>query len=121
MIRFLLAFYPRAWRRTYGEELAALLEQTRLTPAAILDVLAQAAKVRVNLHRSGLLVGAAALVSVAVEVVVQSARLAPNLLWLPTGPAQTVALVALVALVAPWAGLAVRAGHHRSHRRPAQS
>lgn len=118
MIRFLLAFYPRAWRRTYGEEFAALLEQTRLTPAAILDVLAQAAKVRANLHRSGLLVGAAALVSVAVEVVVQSARLAPNLLWLPTGPAQG---VALVALVAPWAGLAVRAGHHRSHRRPAQS
>ena len=32
MIRLLVALYPKAWRRAYGEEYAALLEQTRLTP-----------------------------------------------------------------------------------------
>jgi hypothetical protein len=33
MIGLLVALYPRRWREEFGGEFAALLEQTRLTPA----------------------------------------------------------------------------------------
>ena len=118
MIRLLLAFYPRAWRRTYGEEFAALLEQTRLTPRAALDVLAQAAKLRASAHRTRFLVGAAVLVSIGVEIVARRMGLAVNVVWVPHTSAQT---VALLALFAPWAALVVRAGRGRSLRPPAHS
>ena len=111
MIRLLLACYPKAWRRAYGEEYAALLEQTRLTPRVVFDVLAQAAKLYARVHRSRFLVGAAVLVSIGVEVVARSMGLAVNIVWVPHTPAQT---VALLALFAPWAALAVRAGRGRS-------
>jgi ribosomal protein L37AE/L43A len=39
MKRWLLALYPRAWRRRYGAEFAALLEQQPLTPALIVDIM----------------------------------------------------------------------------------
>jgi hypothetical protein len=44
VIRLLLALHPKARRRTHGEEFAVLLEKSRPTPLAVLDVLAQAAK-----------------------------------------------------------------------------
>ena len=111
MIRLLVACYPKAWRRAYGEEFAALLEQTRLTPRAVLDVLVQAAKLHASAHRAGSLVGAAVLVSMGVEVVARRMGLAVNVVWVPRTPAQT---VALLALFAPWAALVVRAGRGRS-------
>lgn len=39
VIRWLLRCYPRAWRRRYGVEFAALLRRHPLTPPVILDVL----------------------------------------------------------------------------------
>jgi hypothetical protein len=36
--RLLLLCYPRTWRRRYGDELLALLTDTRLTPRSALDV-----------------------------------------------------------------------------------
>lgn len=35
MIGLLVALYPRKWRAVFGEEFAALLEDTRLTPRAV--------------------------------------------------------------------------------------
>jgi len=81
VIRVLLALYPKAWRRTYGEEFAALLEQTRLTPRVVLDVLAQATKLQASAHRARFLVGAAVLVSIGVEVVARKTGLGVNIVW----------------------------------------
>jgi ribosomal protein L37AE/L43A len=39
MIRALVRLYPRAWRRRYGAELAAVLAQERLSPGEVVDVL----------------------------------------------------------------------------------
>ena len=38
MRRWLVLLYPGAWRRRFGAEFAALLEQQPLTPAAVFDV-----------------------------------------------------------------------------------
>ena len=118
MIRLLLALYPKAWRRTYGDEFAALLEQTRPTPRVIFDVLAQAAKLHASVHRTRFVVGAAALVSVGVEIVARQTGLSANIVWAPTDLARA---VALVFLCAPWAALVVRSRRGRSHRAPACS
>jgi len=42
MTRLLVALYPRNWRAAYGEEFAAFLEDTRLTPRAVFDVVVSA-------------------------------------------------------------------------------
>ena len=118
MIRMLLALYPKAWRRTYGEELAALLEQTRITPRVVLDVLAQAAKLQADAHWTGCPVGLAVLVSTGVEIVARTMGLAVNIVWWPRTPAET---VALLALFSPRAAFMIRAGRDRSHRRSARS
>lgn len=44
----LVRAYPRSWRSEYGEELAALLAQTKLSPAVAADVLSNAARQRVR-------------------------------------------------------------------------
>jgi hypothetical protein len=63
MIRLLVALYPRKWRATYGEEFAAFLADTRLTPRAVFDVVVSAGK----LH---------------------AARLTANIAWAPSTPAR---------------------------------
>lgn len=42
----MLWLYPRRWRRRYGDEFGALLEETRVTPLVALDVLCGAAGAR---------------------------------------------------------------------------
>jgi hypothetical protein len=118
MIRFLVRLYPKEWRRSYGDEFVVLLEETRVTAPVILDVLVQALKLHAGLHRTWLLVGAAAFMSVAVEIIALMTGLTANVLWPPTTPARA---VALLALAAPWTALAVRGGRMRSHRPPARS
>ena len=49
--RWLVRLYPRAWRERYGAEMSAMLEQMRLTPAAIIDLVAGAIDARVAPHR----------------------------------------------------------------------
>lgn len=116
MIRFLVALYPKAWRRVYGEEFAALLEQTRLTPRAVLDVLAQAVTRHASVRRIWLAIGAAVLVSAGVEIFAKKTGLTSNILWLPTDLARA---VALLALVAPGIAVVAWARRDRAHRRPA--
>jgi hypothetical protein len=48
--RWLVRLYPGAWRERYGAEMAVMLEQIRLTPAAILDLVAGAIDARVAPH-----------------------------------------------------------------------
>jgi hypothetical protein len=110
MIRALLALYPRTWRAEFGDEFAALLEDTRLTPRAILDVTLQAGKLQAEAHRRLVFVITSLLWSAGMEVVSVHARLTANILWAPTTPVRA---IALAATVGPWAALAAMALAHR--------
>jgi len=48
---WLARLYPRAWRRRYGAEFAALLEQQPLTPGLVLDVVRGALDARMRARR----------------------------------------------------------------------
>ena len=113
MIRLLLALYPGAWRRTYGEEFGALLEQSHLTPAVVIDVVAQAIKLQTTSHSGGVLVVVAGLMSLCVEIVARASGISANILWPPTAPTRA---VALLALLVPWIALVVRATRCRIRR-----
>ncbi|HYA49810.1 MAG TPA: hypothetical protein VEG33_01430 [Streptosporangiaceae bacterium] len=113
MIRLLVALYPRKWRATFGEEFAALLEDTRLTPRAVFDVVVSAGKLHAASHRRLALVLASLLWSGCMVYLSVRARLTANVLWAPTTPARA---LALAATMGPWLGFAVvtaarRLGH----------
>lgn len=115
MIRLLVALYPRKWRATYGEEFAALLEDTRLTPHAVLDVAVGAGKLRVSGHRRLMVALASMLWSGFMVHLSMHARLTANILWAPTTPVRA---LALAATLGPWLGFAgVVAVHRLGHRR----
>lgn len=52
-MRRLLTLYPRAWRERYGEEFEGLLEQERITPLLLLNVVGGALDARIRLRRLG--------------------------------------------------------------------
>ena len=103
MIRLLVALYPRKWRATFGEEFTALLEDTRLTPRAVADVVITAGKLHAAGHRRLALILASLLWSGCTEYLSVRARLTANILWAPSTPAR---VVALAATAAPWLWLA---------------
>jgi hypothetical protein len=103
MIRALVALYPRKWRAEFGDEFAALLEDTRLTPRAVLDVTVQAGKLHVAARRRLALVIAAVLWSVCMEWLAVHEHLTANILWAPSDPARA---IMLLATVGPWSALA---------------
>ncbi len=103
MIRLLVALYPRKWRASFGEEFAALLEDTRLTPRAVFDVVAQAGKLHAGSHRRLTAVLASLLWSGCAEYLSVRARLTANILWAPATPARA---LALAATAGPWLALA---------------
>jgi hypothetical protein len=103
MIRALVALYPAKWRAEFGDEFAALLEDTRLTPRAVADVAVQAGRLHVAARRRLLLVVAALLWSVGMEVIAVHNHLTANILWPPTAPARA---VMFAATFGPWFGLA---------------
>ena len=45
---WLLRLYPRPWRDRYGDEMAAMLADIRLTPTAIIDLIAGAIDARIT-------------------------------------------------------------------------
>lgn len=116
MIGLLVALYPRKWRALYGDEFAALLEDTRLTPRAVADVVVQAGKLHAGSRRRLMLVIASLLWSGCLECLSVRARLTANILWAPTTLART---VALAATAGPWLALAGLALVRRSRRRGA--
>jgi len=103
MIRLLVALYPRKWRASFGEEFAALLEDTRLTPRAVFDVVVNAGKLHAAGRRRLALVLASLLWSGCMEYLCVHARLTANILWAPATPARA---LALAATTGPWLGLA---------------
>jgi len=117
MTRLLVALHPRKWRATFGEEFAALLEDTRLTPRAVVDVVVSAGKLHAASHRRLALVLASLLWSGVMEYLSVHARLTANILWAPTTPARA---LALAATIGPWLGFAGviaarRLGHGRGN------
>ncbi len=109
----LVALYPKQWRVEFGEEFAALLEDSRLTPRAVADVIAGAGKLHAERHRLLAFVLASLLWSGCLEFLSVRARLTANILWAPTTPARA---LALIATVAPWAALVAVALAHRLRR-----
>jgi hypothetical protein len=114
--RLLVALHPKCWRREYGEEFAALLEDSQISPSAVLDVVVHAAKLQTRAHSGPLLVIAALMSSVFCEAVALRAGLTANILWAPTNPDRA---LALFGVVSPWAVLLVRARTRRQLRAPA--
>ena len=112
MIGLLVALYPRRWREEFGEEFAALLEDTRLTPGMVYDVVVQAGKLRAERHRPLTLVLASLLWSGGMEYLSVRAGLTANILWAPTTPARA---LALAATTGPWLALAAFAAARRRH------
>ena len=114
MTRLLLALHPRAWRRRYGEEFRALLEDQPLTAAVVLDVLLNAVRQHAAAHQAALGVLVALVLSVVVEVLAIRAHLTDNILWPPTtGPRA----LALAVLVLPWLPVADRLAQTVRRRR----
>jgi hypothetical protein len=113
MIRLLVALYPRRWRATYGEEFAAFLEDTRLTPRAVFDVVVSAGKLHAASHRRLALVFASLLWSGLMEHLSVRAHLTANILWAPSAPARA---LALAATIGPWLGFAGVIAAHRFGR-----
>ncbi len=113
--RALVALHPRDWRQRYGDEFAALLGDTRLTPRAVADTLAHGAGLRVRAHATALLAAVAALVSVSCEIIAWRTGLSANILWPPTSPLR--ALV-LAGAVTPWVAfvLFIRIRHRSADR-----
>lgn len=114
MTRLLVAMYPRKWRATFGEEFAALLEDTRLTPRVVADVVVSAGKLHAASHRRLAFVLASLLWSGLMEYLSKHAHLAVNALWIPRTPASA---LALAAIAAPWLWLAAVITGQRFGRR----
>jgi len=115
LTRVLVALHPKDWRERYGEEFAALLEDTRLTPAAVGNAVAAAAGLRLRAHRGPLLLMAAVVLTVSCETAAKLTGLAVNVLWVPSDPVRA---LALLGAVGPWAALIIRAGaRHRAASR----
>jgi hypothetical protein len=114
LIRFLVALHPRDWRERYGREFAALLEDTRLTPAAVGNIACYVAGLRIRAHRGGLLLVAAVVVSAGCDAVASLTGLSANILWPPTTPLRA---LALLGTLGPWGALLIRA---RARRRAAR-
>jgi hypothetical protein len=116
MIRVLVALHPKDWQDRYGEEFGALLEDSRLTPFAVVDVVLHAARLRIGKHLIVLLFAVAFLMSCACNSVVRLNKLAENILWAPTDVPRA---LLLAGAVGPWLALAVwlRRGRSRESAR----
>ncbi|MCM3885512.1 hypothetical protein [Frankia sp. R82] len=119
MRRILLALYPRKWRARYGDEFAALLQDTPLTLVAVIDVLRHAAGLRLQARPRLTQVAAWALATAAIEIVALRAGLTDNILWAPTTPLRTLALAAVLTPSALVAGSVARLRIQRRRPEPA--
>jgi hypothetical protein len=106
MRRFLLALCPRQWRARYGDEFAALLQDTPLTLAAIIDVLRLAVGLNLRARPWLAQIAGAVLATAAVEAAAVRAKLTDNILWAPSTPLRALALVAVLTPTALMVGSA---------------
>jgi hypothetical protein len=129
----LAALYPRRWRDRYGEELAALLEEQRATPALIVDLLRGALDAHLHLgelvpeapepalrRAAGTLVQALALALLAVAAMTKATEdgnLATDAASDAARAGSALAAAGALALAAPTA-LGLLAAASRARRRP---
>lgn len=85
--RMLVRLYPRRWRGRYGPEFAALLADTPLTPAVIVDVAR---------HPAGEHVSARPLVFALLDGAAVLGGITRNILWAPTTPLRALVLAVTV-------------------------
>ncbi len=111
MRRFLLALCPRRWRARYGDEFAALLQDTSLTLAVVVDVLRLVVGLRLRARPWLTRITGAVLATAAVEAVSVRAGLTDNILWTPATPLRALALAAVLTPTALAAGSAARRRH----------
>jgi hypothetical protein len=102
LIRLVVAVYPKAWRRRYGDEFSALLEDRGLTPHVVLDVLVHAVAMHARLRTVVALSVPAVALSACVEALAVNRGVTENILWAPTSPLRA---LALLAVLAPWVAL----------------
>jgi hypothetical protein len=114
IIHLLVALYPKKWRASFGEDFSALLEDTRLTPPVILDVILSAVTIRIRGHRRLMIVLTLSAWLVYMECISARFHLTDNVLWAPTTPARA---LALAATVGPWMVLAAVAATRAFGRR----
>jgi hypothetical protein len=83
-MRWLIRLYPRRWRKRYGGELEAMLEQTSLTPRIMFDLVAGALDARLypQLTSEGAVVHNP---FTKTPAVLPQAIMLPGLIWLAAG------------------------------------
>ncbi|EFC82188.1 hypothetical protein [Parafrankia sp. EUN1f] len=118
MKRSLLALCPRRWRERYGDEFAALLQDTPLTFAVVIDVLRLAVGLHLRARPRLTHIAAAVLATAAMEAAAVRAELTDNILWAPTTPLRA---LALVATLTPTALLLHSAAMRRIRRQEARA
>lgn len=96
MRRFLLTLCPRQWRARYGDEFAALLQDTPLTLAVVIDVLRLAVGLRFRARPWIAQFAGSAFATAAMEAAAVRTGLTDNILWAPTTPLRALALVAVL-------------------------
>lgn len=99
LAHILIRLYPTRWRARYGDEFDALLHQTPLTPRVVVDILGACMRMHARVHRLGLMLGAAVVVSMVSETCARVLDDVPNILWTPTDFSD---LLLLVGSVGPW-------------------
>ncbi len=120
MRRFLLAMYPRQWRARYGDEFAALLQDTPLTLVAIIDVLRHAAGFRLQCRPRLAQICGSVLVTAALEVAaVRAGLMLDDILWAPNTPLRALTLAAVLTPTALVAGSAATRRLQRRGHEPA--
>ena len=112
--RVLPAMHPSAWRQRYGEEFQALLEDTTLTPAAVVDILKNCAGLQARAHPRVLLVAGAVLASATCEIAALRTGLTANILWAPTNLARA---LDLLGTLGPWLVVTGSIASRRAARR----
>src|SRR5215475_6111245 len=97
---WLLSLYPKVWLDQYGDEYAALLEDTGLSFAVVFDILKAVFLLRLRLHIKGLYIASGAVFAVASSVACLKLGLTANVLfWAPTNFYRAVGLAITLAPV----------------------
>jgi hypothetical protein len=107
--RFLVKLYPKKWRALYGEEFAALIEDTRGNPGVIWDIVINGMRLRVKAHgHLALLLLASFAWSTGLEYISVHESLTANILWPPTNLERGLALLGTTGPWLAFAGAALR-------------
>jgi hypothetical protein len=97
---WLVRLFPRAWRERFGDEFAALLDDTPLSAMAVLDVVRLAAVTHARVRWRGLVWLVAAVAFTCAQVAAVRAGVTRNVLWPPTSVERGIFLALTLAPIA---------------------